>query len=110
LLLGEKSEAAMSAHKLSFLTGKPIIIPLADEGVVSYGDRLLWHELGLQLNNRREDMLTEEEYVRTMMGFYPTAIEQNIRKYPGYFNRGGDGNGMGFRRDFPVPVPLELPT
>jgi hypothetical protein len=100
----------MSAQKLSFLSGKPIIIPLTDEGVVSYGDRLLWHELGLQLKNRREDMLTGEEYVRTMMGFYPTAIEQNIRKYLGYFNRGGGGNGMGFRGDIPVPVPLDLPS
>ena len=66
------------------------------ETLGGYGDRLLWPELGLQLNNRREDMLTEEEYVRMMMGFYPSAVEQNIRKYPGYFNRGGAGNGMGF--------------
>lgn len=98
----------MGAHKLSFVPDKPIVIPFADEGVVSYGDRLLWHELALQLNDRRDLMLTEVEYVRIVTGFYPDAVMKNIEKYPYYFNRGGQGNGMGFRRDIPVPVPLEL--
>jgi hypothetical protein len=98
----------MGAHKLSFLPDKPIVIPFASEGVVSYGDRLLWHELALQLNNHRHLMLTEAEYVRVVTGFFPEAVRGNIEKYPYYFNRGGDGNGMGFRCDIPVPVPLEL--
>jgi hypothetical protein len=36
----------MAAHKTSFLPDKPIIHPFSGEGVVSYGDRLLWHQLG----------------------------------------------------------------
>lgn len=91
------------------MPAKPIVHPLVGEGLVSYGDRLLWHQLGLQMNSRDGDMLTEAEYVRTVMGYYPTAIEQNLKKYPGYFNRGGDGNGMGFRRDVPLPISLTLP-
>ncbi len=98
----------MGAHKLSFLPDKPIIIPFAEEGVVSYGDRLLWHELALQLNNHRDQMLTESEYVRIVTGFYPDAVRGNIEEYPYYFNHGGEGNGMGFRRDLSVPIPLKM--
>lgn len=99
----------MSAHKVSFVPDKPIIVPFAGEGVVSYGDRLLWHQLALQLNNHHSKMLTQNEYVSVVLGFYPDAVKANLEKYPGYFNRGGDTNGMGFRQNRPVPEPLELP-
>lgn len=100
----------MPAHKTSFLPDKPIIHPFAGEGVVSYGDRLLWHQLALQLNNHREQILTEVEYVQVMIGYFPDAVVENIQRYAGYFNRCGRGNGMGFRNDQPMPVSLNLRT
>ena len=91
--------------KKSFLPNKPIVFPLADENLVSYGDRLLWHQLGLQLNGRHADMLTEDEYVATICGFYPDALEHNVRAYRSYFNSKQDT--MGFRTQA-MPLPVEF--
>ena len=91
--------------KKSFVPSKPIVIPLANENLVSYGDRLLWHQLGLQLNGRKSEMLTEDEYVRTVRGFYSEALEHNVRAYRNYFNSKQDT--MGFR-DKEMPVPVEF--
>ncbi len=99
----------MTAQKVSFLPDKPLIHPFAGEGVVSYGDRLLWHQLALQINNHRSHMLTRAEFVQVVTGYYPDAVARNIELYPGYFNRCGAGNGMGFRNSEPLPVQLELP-
>jgi hypothetical protein len=80
-------------------------MPLPDELLVSYGDRLLWHQLALQLTGHRNFMLTEEEYVRTVRGFYPDALEHNVREYRNYFNSRQDT--MGFRdseKEMPTPV------
>ena len=100
--------------KLSFLPNKPIISPLPGELLVSYGDRLLWHQLGLQLTGRGRDMLTHEEYVRTVVGFYPDANPDNVEAYPSYFN--GKHESMGLRRgeqfadhERQLPVTVELP-
>lgn len=91
----------MSKH--TFVPSKPILMPLPDERLVSYGDRLLWHQLGLQLNGHRSLMLTEEEYVATVRGFYMDADEQNVRRYKQYFNTRHES--MGFRGiDSPVSV------
>jgi hypothetical protein len=94
----------MPAIKVNFLPNKPILTPFHDEGVVSYGDRLLWHQLGLQLNKRNADMPTQQEYVDIVMGYYPTASETNVRAYHNYFNSGDDEKGMGFRRDIKMPI------
>lgn len=91
--------------KKSFVPNKPIIIPIAGENLVSYGDRLLWHQLALQLNGHQSRMLTEDEYVATVCGFYPDALERNVRAYRSYFNSKQDT--MGFR-DQEMPVPLEF--
>jgi hypothetical protein len=104
-----KAPTFMAAQKTSFIPDKPIIHPFAREGVVSFGDRLLWHQLALQLNNRRDLMLTAEQYVRVVMGYYPDAVKKNTKLYPGYFNRSGVGNGMGFRNSQLLFVQLALP-
>jgi hypothetical protein len=97
----ETQAAAMS--KKSFVPSKPILLPLPDENLVSYGDRLLWHQLGLQLNGRYSDMLTEEEYVVTVRGFYPDGLEHNVRQYRSYFN--SRQATMGFREvEMPIAV------
>jgi hypothetical protein len=89
--------------KKSFVPSKPILTPLGNENLVSYGDRLLWHQLALQLNGRHADMLTENEYVATVLGFYPEALEHNVRAYRSYFNSRQDT--MGFReKEMPTPV------
>lgn len=83
----------------------PFFEPLPGELVVSYGHRLLWHQLGLQLNNKRAWMLTEEEFVAAIMTRYPDAVERNVRQYRSYFN--GIHESMGFRaarEKMPVPV------
>lgn len=98
----------MPAVKENFLPSKPILVPFADEGVVSYGDRLLWHQLGLQFNKRYSDMLTRQEFVDTVMGYYPTASEVNVRAYRNYFNSGDDEKGMGFRRDIKMPIQVDF--
>lgn len=36
--------------------------------------------------------------------------DRNIDLYPGYFNRSGAGNGMGFRNGEPLAIQLNLPT
>jgi hypothetical protein len=95
--------------KKTFVPNKPIILPLADENLVSFGDRLLWHQLALQLTGHRELMLTEDEYVATVRGFYPVALENNVRQYRSYFNSRQDT--MGFRnRQFEMPIPVEFAT
>ena len=91
--------------KKSFVPGKPILTPLADERLVSYGDRLLWHQLGLQLNGHRSLMLTEDEYVGMVCGFYPDALEHNVRTYRSYFNSRQDTMGC---RDKELPIPVEF--
>jgi hypothetical protein len=88
-----------------FVPPKTILIPLTNEGRVSYGDRLLWHQLALQLNNRHAEMLTEDEYVDTVRGFYPEAVEDNVRNYRNYFN--SRHKSMGFR-NIEMPVPVEF--
>jgi hypothetical protein len=89
--------------KKSFIPNKPLIVPFADENLVSYGDRLLWHQLGLQMNGHQSRMLSEEEYVATVCGFYASALEHNVRAYRSYFNSKQDT--MGFRdREMPIPV------
>ena len=89
--------------KKSFLPGKPTIAPLPNEDLVSYGDRLLWHQLGLQMNNHTDLMLSEAEYVATVCGYYPEAERGNVQKYRGYFNSRQDT--MGFRAvEMPVNV------
>jgi len=82
----------------------------AGEGVVSYGDRLLWHELALQINKRRDLMLTMQQFVQVVMGYYADAVPGNFEDYIGYFNRCGSGNGMGFRNSPPLPIQLDLPA
>jgi hypothetical protein len=91
--------------KKTFIPNKPILIPLPNENLVSYGDRLLWHQLGLQINGHERSMLTEDEYVATVRGFYPDALEGNVRAYRSYFNSKQDT--MGFR-EIEVPVPVEF--
>jgi hypothetical protein len=89
--------------KKSFIPPKPILTPLSDENLVSYGDRLLWHQLGLQLNGWQQEMLTEDEFVATVRGFYPEALEHNVRSYRNYFN--SRQSTMRFREiELPVPV------
>jgi hypothetical protein len=89
--------------KKSFVPDKPILVPLPNENLVSYGDRLLWHQLGLQINGHARAMLTEDEYVRTVCGFFQDAIEENVRAYRSYFN--SKQETMGFRAiEMPVPV------
>jgi hypothetical protein len=87
--------------KKCFLSGKPIPLPLADENLVSYGDRLLWNQLALQLNGHVDLMLTEQEYVATVCGFYPDALPQNVQAYRNYFNSKQDTMGL---RDKEMPV------
>ena len=91
--------------KKSFVPAKPILVPLANENLVSYGDRLLWHQLGLQLNGHQSEMLTENEYVAVVMGFFPEALEHNVRAYRSYFNSRQDT--MGFR-EIEMPMPVEF--
>ena len=93
--------------KKSFIPPKLIIMPLAHELLVSYGDRLLWHELAMQLTGHQDLMLTEDEYVATVRGFYPEALEHNVREYRSYFNSRQDT--MGFRDNTKeMPTPLEF--
>jgi hypothetical protein len=80
--------------KRTFIPNKPIFLPLPDERLVSYGDRLLWHQLGVQINGHFGAMLTEEEYVTTVRGFYPDADEQNVRRYRQYFNTKHESMGF----------------
>ena len=96
--------------KYNFLPFKPVIVPFPDEGVVSFGDRLLWHQLGLQMNRREEDMLTLEEFVDTVMGYYPEASMANVQAYKNYFNSGDDEKCMGFRTDTRMPVSVRFAT
>jgi hypothetical protein len=91
--------------KKSFIPGKPILVPLPDENLVSYGDRMLWHQLGLQLNGHTTAMLTESEYVSLVCGFYPEALAHNVRTYRNDFNSRQDT--MGFR-DTEMPVPVQF--
>jgi hypothetical protein len=91
--------------KKSFVPRKPILVPLPDENLVSYGDRLLWHQLGLQINGHVDALLREEEYVAVVCGFYPDALEHNVRAYRNYFNSKQDT--MGFR-EMEMPVPVEF--
>ena len=93
----------MSKH--SFVPDKPIILPLPGEQLVSYGDRLLWHQLGLQLNGHTGQMLTENEYAATVCGFYTTADQDNVRKSRNYFNNKHES--MGFR-EIEMPVDVEF--
>jgi len=52
-------------------------------------------------------MLTEEEYVATVCGFYPDALEHNVREYRNYFNSRQDT--MGFRdKEKEMPTPVEF--
>ena len=89
--------------KKCFLSGKPIPLPLANENLVSYGDRLLWNQLALQLNDHAEFMLTEQEFIATIVGFYPDALPHNVQAYRNYFNSKQDT--MGFRdKEMPVRV------
>ena len=81
--------------------------PLPDERLVSYGDRLLWHELGLQMNGHETHMLTEDEFVSAVLNFYPDATEQNVRRYRNYFNN--KHSSMGFRDGTKMPTPLVFP-
>lgn len=69
--------------------------PIQDENLVSYGDRLLWHQLSLQLNGHTAFMLTEDEYVETVCYFYPEAVKENVQRYRSYFN--GKHESMGLR-------------
>jgi hypothetical protein len=91
--------------KKSFVPSKPILVPLPDENLVSYGDRMLWHQLGLQMNGRYADMLSEDEYVAAVRGFYPEALEHNVRSYRNYFN--SRQPTMGFR-EMEMPVSVEF--
>ena len=86
---------------------KPIIEPLPGERLVSYGDRLLWHELGLQMNGHVKLMLSEDEYVATVRRFFPKSVEQNVRRYKSYFN--GKHKSMGLRDGREMPIVLTLP-
>ena len=63
--------------------------------MVSYGDRLLWHQFALQLNGYIDLMLTENEYVEIVCYFYPEAVADNVRRYRSYFN--GNHESMGLR-------------
>jgi hypothetical protein len=93
--------------KKTFVPNKPIILPLGGENLVSYGDRLLWHQLALQLTGHRDLMLTEQEYVETVRGFYPDSLEHNVRQYRSYFNSRQDT--MGFRNNqLEMPIPVEF--
>jgi len=89
--------------KRSFVPDKPILVPLPNEKLVSYGDRLLWHQLALQINGHTDKMLSEEECVATVCGFYSHALQHNVRAYRNYFNSRQDT--MGFRGiEMPVQV------
>jgi hypothetical protein len=80
--------------------------PLDGERVVSYGDRLLWHQLALQLNGQIGLMLTEDEFVETVCHFFPDAVKENVRRYRSYFN--GKHESMGFRGQGVLPIPVEF--
>ncbi|MCO6044138.1 hypothetical protein NG895_09480 [Aeoliella sp. ICT_H6.2] len=91
----------MSKH--SFVPNKPIPLPLGGEALKSYGDRLLWHQLGLQLHDHHHAMLTEQEYIDVVTGFYPEAVRHNVELYRSYFNNKHES--MGFRStEMPVHV------
>jgi len=95
--------------KKSFIPNKPVILPLAEELLVSYGDRLLWHQLALQLTRHRSLILTVGEYVATVRGFYPEVLEHNVPEYRNYFNSRQDT--MGFRdKNKEMPTPVEFAT
>jgi hypothetical protein len=85
---------------------KPVPDILPGERLVSFGDRLLWHQLGLQLNGHYNLMLTEDEYVSIVLDFFPDAVEENVRRYRNYFN--GRHKSMGFRQSTPMPTPVEF--
>lgn len=85
---------------------RPIPPPLPGERQVSYGDRLLWYQLGLQINGKRELMLTEAEYVAAVCRYFPDAVVHNVRGYRSYFN--GRHKSMGFREVSAMPVPVEF--
>ena len=85
---------------------KPIPLPLPNEKLVSYGDRLLWHQLGLQINEQRDYMLTESEYVEAVVRYFPDAVVDNVKRYRSYFN--GAHKSMGFREGSNVPTPVEF--
>ena len=91
--------------KKSFVPSKPVLLPLPNELLVSYGDRLLWHQLALQLNGHAALMLTEDEYVSTVCGFFREALTHNVRAYRSYFNSRQDT--MGFR-EHEMPIPVEF--
>ena len=99
--------------KENFLPAKPIVFPLPGDFFVSYGDRLLWYQLGLQITGHPSLILTKQEYVRTVMGFYHDALRHNVESYLPYFN--GEQPTMGLRRgpeyehlERVLPVPVEF--
>jgi hypothetical protein len=96
----------MITHKLSPWKIKQAPDPLDGENLKSYGDRLLWHQLGLQMHGYYEFMLTEEEYVAAVRHFYPRAKENNVRLYRSYFNT--KHKSMGFRGESSMPIPVEF--
>jgi hypothetical protein len=87
---------------------KHIPLPLPNEGRVSYGDRLLWQQLGLQLNGHFESMLTESENVDAVSSYFPEAVVDNVKRYRSYFN--GVHKSMGFRGVAPLPTHVEFAT
>lgn len=101
-----KAKPPMIKKAANDRTRKPIPAPLPGERVVSYGDRLLWHQLALQLNGHRELMLTEQEFVTAVREHFPNAVEQNVRQYRNYFN--SRHKSMGFRDASPMPMPVEF--
>ena len=92
--------------KRSFVPDKTILMPMHNESLVSYGDRLLWHQLALQMNGHQSEMLSEEEYVSTVKGFYPAAEIDNLKRYRGYFNNAH--KSLGFRGRATMPIPVEF--
>lgn len=85
---------------------KQIPLPLPNEKQVSYGDRLLWHQLAVQLNNQSDSMLTESEYVEAVCRYFPDAVVENVKRYRSYFN--GIHKSMGFRDAGSLPTHVEF--
>jgi hypothetical protein len=85
---------------------KGIPEPFDGENLKSYGDRLLWHQLGLQLHRMTQFMLTEEEYVAAVLHYYPAAKEENVRLYRSYFN--SRHKSMGFRGKSEMPIAVKF--
>ena len=85
---------------------KRIPEPFDGENLKCYGDRLLWHQLALQLHDLKTMMLTEAQYIAAIMHFYPGATEANVRQYRNYFN--SRHKSMGFRGECAMPVQVEF--